>query len=154
MKTKDIIAWAGVAATAWYGVLRGAKALFVGVTGFHFSSIRLSEYEATFVLDFVIKNPLFVGLVLDKIVGDVYIQGIKCGRVDNLYQYYVAGGKTHKIPVVVTLDLTNLSQAVIANIISGDVNTLTVSFNGSVSVGEKGLFAIPLQIDLGLKELM
>lgn len=154
MDSSKIIGWAAVAAAAWYGVLRGARALFIGVTGFRFTGLSLVENTATFVLNFVIQNPLFVGIKLDKVVGDVYIQGIKCGRVDNVYQYYMTGGKAHNIPVAVTIDLSQLTHAAVENIMSGDVNTLTVSFDGSVTVGDNGLVAIPIQKTIGLSELV
>lgn len=153
MRSSKIIGWAAAAVALWYGILRGAKSLFVGVRNFQLQSISLADNTATFVLNFVIKNPLLVGIRLQSVAGDVYIQGIQCGKVGNQYNYFLSGGRAHNIPVAVTISLSGLTDALIANINSGDVRTLTIDFDGGVSVGDNGIVYIPIQKTITWEDL-
>lgn len=154
MQAEKVIRLAAAGAVLWYGLLRGVNALVMGVRGFRFSGISLTNRTATFVLDFQIHNPLFVGVTLNSVLGDVYIQGVKCGAVQNIYNYYLSGGKTHNIPVSVTIDLSGLASAVVANIESGNVQTLTIDFDGAVVVGSSGLVRLPIQKTITYNDLL
>lgn len=137
----------------WYAVLRGARALVVKISDYSFRSIDVASYTVSMNLNLLIKNPLLVGLTIKGIVGDVYAQGMKVGNVDMQYNYYIAGGRTHILPVVVVLDMTEVGQAALLNIQSGDIRTLTIAFNGHILVGKKEI-AIPLQLDLDYNDLV
>lgn len=135
----------------WYGVLRGARGLVVRIQSYSFRSISLADQTVSLNLNLLIKNPLFIGLTIKGIIGDVYAQGVQVGKVNTTYDYYIAGGKTHILPVVVNLNMTDLGQATLLNIQSGDINSLTVAFDGKLMVGNIG---IPLQFDLDYKDIM
>ena len=135
----------------WYGVLRGAKGLIVRIKDYSFRSIDVVSQTVSLNLNLLIKNPLFVGVTIKGIVGDVYAQGIKVGKVNTTYDYYIAGGRTHILPVVVNLNMTDVGQAAMLNIQSGDISTLTVAFDGKLMVGNIG---IPLQFDLNYNDLI
>lgn len=154
MDARKVIGWTAAIAAAWYGILRGANALFVGIRGYRFQAVSLQNRTASFSLNFVIKNPLLVGITLREVSGDIYIQGIKCGLVATKYNYFLSGGKTHVIPVVVTISLEGLASAVVENIMSGDVRTLTIDFDGAVFVGDSGLVRIPIQKTVTWEELV
>lgn len=131
----------------WYGILRGAKALVVKVHSYSFRSVNLTDGTVSLDLNILLKNPLLVGLTVKGIQGDLYIQGHKSGVVNTVYDYYIAGGKTHIIPVVVNLVASEVLQAAIKNIQSGDIKTLTMAFDGKLYVGQYHV-GIPLQFEL------
>ncbi len=137
----------------YYAVLRGAKGLVVRVNSYSFRSIDLVNNTVSLNLNISIKNPLLVGLTIKGIEGDVYAQGHKVGNVDTRYDYYIAGGRTHILPVVVNLNMSDVGTAAMLNIQSGDVRTLTIAFNGKLKVGSKYEVSVPLQLDLDYNDL-
>lgn len=139
-------------ALLWWGVLRGASALVVGLRSWAFRGINTNNGTMDLTLNFMVKNPLVVGLTLKGVYGDVYVQGQKVGIINSAYNYYLSGGHTHIIPVVVSLDMAGLGQAAITNIQSGDVRTLTIAFNGRLLVGNYGV-PVPIQIEYNWDEL-
>lgn len=136
----------------WYFVLRGASAVITKLKSYSIRYIDLTNKQLDINLSFYIKNPLFVGIELKKISGDIYIQGNKCGMIDTQLDYYLSGLHTHIIPIVANLDIEDLGQSVITNIQSGNVRTLTIAFNGAIHVGEYGI-PIPLEITLDWNDL-
>lgn len=139
-------------ALLYLGVLRGAKGLIVKVSNYSFRGVNLADGTVSLDLNFLVKNPLFVGLKLKAITGDVYAQGQKVGSVNTTVDYYLSGGKSHIIPVVVNLQMANVGQAVLLNIQSGDIRTLTIGFDGKLYVGDWSV-GIPVQIDLNYDDL-
>ena len=136
----------------YYGVLRGAKGLVVKVHSYSFRGISFTDNTVSLNLNLSIKNPLLIGLTIKGVLGDVYVQGQKVGTVNTTYDYYLAGGKTHILPVIVNLQTSSLGEAALQNIQSGNIQTLTISFNGKIMVGKYGV-GVPLQIDLDYKDL-
>lgn len=140
-------------ALLYYGVLRGAKGLQVKMYNYEFGGIDLTNGIVKLKLNILVKNPLLVGLVLKSVTGDVYVQGVKAGYVNTVLDYKISGGKTHIIPVVVNLKMSELGQAVVLNIQSGNVNSLSVKFDGRLYVGDYGV-NIPLVIEKGYNDLV
>lgn len=136
----------------WYGVLRGASAIVVKVQDYMLRTFNIQNKTVSVSINFYIKNPLFVGVTLNNIVGDVYIQGVNVGAVNQDLNYFIAGGKTHIIPVIVDLQLSSLSEAVWRNIESGDVHTLTVDFDGKLYVGKYNV-GVPVEVNLDYNDL-
>ena len=136
----------------WYGVLRGAKGLVVRIHSYSFNNVNLSDMTASLNLNLSIKNPLLVGLTIKGIQGDVYAQGQKVGYINTTYNYYLAGGKTHVLPVIVNLDLSGVGGAALLNIQSGDVRTLTIAFDGKLFVGKYNV-GVPLKFELDYNDL-
>ena len=136
----------------WYGVLRGAKGLIVRVHSYSFRNVNLVDGTVSLNLNLLIKNPLLVGLTIKNVTGDVYAQGIKVGYVNTSYDYYIAGGKTHILPVIVNLQVGNVLQSALQNIQSGDVKTLTVAFNGKLYVSNYSV-GVPLQFEFDYNDL-
>lgn len=135
----------GGAALLWYGVLRGAQGLICKVQDYAFRGIDFDSGTVSIDLRFIVKNPLFVGLTLKGIQGDVYIQGQKAGYINTKLDYYLSGGHTHIIPVIVNLSISGLGSALVANIQSGDIRTLTIDFDGKLFVGNMNV-GVPVQI--------
>lgn len=137
----------------WYGVLRGAKGLVIGIKNFTFHSVDLANKIVSLTINLSIKNPLFVGLTIKGVKGDVYAQGVKVGYVNTTYDYYLSGAHTHILPIVVNLQMDGVTDAAWLNIQSGDINSLTLAFDGKVYVGNWNI-GIPLQLDLTYNDLV
>lgn len=137
----------------WYGILRGAQGLVVRLNNYTFRSIDLAGGTVSLNLNLLVKNPLVVGLLIKGVIGDVYAQGFKVGTVNTLFDYYLAGGKTHILPVIVDLNMMDVGQAALLNIQSGDIRSLSIAFNGKMYVGSWKV-AIPLQFELDHNDLL
>ena len=131
----------------YYGVLRGARSLIIKVKSYSFAGIDITNGTVSLYLNMLVKNPLVVGVPIKGVTGDVYVQGYKVGYVNMSYDYYLAGGKTHIIPVVVNLVMGDVAQGALLNIQSGDIRNLTIAFDGKVYAGQK-LIGIPVQFEL------
>lgn len=135
----------------WYGVLRGAKGLVVRVHDYSFRGVS-ADGTVSLNLNLSIKNPLLVGLTIKGITGEVYAQGQQIGTVNTSYNYYLAGGYTHILPVIVDLKMGYVLQAAMANIQSGDVKTLTIAFDGKIYVAKYSL-PVPFQFEMDYNDL-
>ena len=140
------------AALLWYGVLRGAKGLIVKVYNYSFRSVSLTDGTVSLNLNFLIKNPLAVGLTLKGIAGTVYAQGQKVGEINTTIEYYLSGWHTHIVPVVVNLNMASVGEAALLNIQSGDIRTLTIAFDGKLYVGKYNV-GVPVQLNLNYEDL-
>ena len=136
----------------YYGVLRGAKSLIVKVKNYSFAGIDLTSGTVQLYLNLLIKNPLVVGVAIKGCTGDVYVQGHKVGYVNMSYDYFLAGGHTHVLPVVVNLMMGDVAQGALLNIQTGDIRNLTISFDGKVYAGKYSV-GIPVQFDLYYNDL-
>ena len=153
METRQLVKIGLGAAILWYGVLRGAKALMVGVRDFSFRGLNMTDGTVSLNLKFLIKNPLLIGLTLKRISGEVYAQGQKVGYINTTIDYYLSGGHTHVVPVVVNLFMADLGQAALLNIQSGDIRTLTITFAGKIYIGSYNV-GVPVDITLNYEDLV
>ena len=137
-------------------LLRGgsktAKNLIVKVKDWHFAGVDITNGRVALYLNLMIKNPLVVGVQIKGVTGDVYVQGNKCGYVNMAYDYNLAGGKTHIIPVVVNLLMGDVAQSALLNIQTGDIHNLTVAFDGNVHVGKYAV-GVPIKFELDYNDL-
>ena len=129
----------------WLGVLRGAKGLVVRMKDYSFAGFN-EDGTVRLILNLFVKNPLLVGLKIKGVRGDVYAQGYKVGYVDTAYDYYLAGGKTHVLPVYVNLDIAEAWAAVW----NGGLSVMTVAFDGKIYVGNWSV-GVPLQFEMEYK---
>lgn len=136
----------------WYGILRGAKALVIRVSSYSFRTISLTDGTISLNLNLLVKNPLFIGVTIKGVLGDVYAQGQKIGSVNTSFDYYLGGTKTHILPVVVNIKLTEAMRAALLNVQSGDIHTLTIAFDGKLFVGKNNI-GIPLQFEFDYNDL-
>lgn len=152
MTVSDIVKYGLGFGLVWYGVLRGAKGLIVKVYDYAFRGLDITTGTVSLALNFLVKNPLFVGITIKGITGDIYAQGQKVGYINTVTDYYLAGGHTHIIPVIANLTFSGAAQALIANIQSKDIRTLTISFDGKIYAGKYGV-GVPVQIELDYNDL-
>lgn len=136
-----------------YGISRIKNGIKVRVDGYSFNAINLSDGLISLNINLAIKNPLLFGVTIKGIVGDIYAQGVKVGYVNTAYNYYLAGGKTHIIPIVVNLHMAEVGNAALLNIQSGSVDNMTISFNGKVLISNNKI-AVPVQLDLAWKDII
>lgn len=136
----------------YFAVVRAARGLIVGLQSYYLQTIDLANKVVQLKLNLQIRNPFLIGVKIRNIVGDLYIQGKKVGGVNTTLDYYIAGGKTHVLPVVVNLNTESAGQAIWTNILSGDINALTIAFNGKLYVSRFNI-AVPLQIEYNVKDL-
>ena len=137
----------------WYGILRGARGLVIGVKNYSFRSIDFATNTVALNLNILVKNPLLVGITIKGIQGDVYAQGVKVGTVNTTYDYYLSGSHTHVLPVVVNLNFGDVGNALLLNIQSGDIKNMTIAFDGKVYAGT-GAIGIPVQFELDYNKLV
>lgn len=135
----------------WLGVLRGAKAVQIRMQSYSFRNVGLSSGTVGLNLNLAITNPLLVGVKINRIVGDVYAQGIKIGETNTTYDYYLSGRHTHILPVQIDLDIHQALQAAVLNIQSGDVRTLTIGFDGKLYIGN---ISIPVRFEMDYNDIM
>lgn len=144
MSKKRTIGIIAIALAAYYLVLRGAKALIVNIRSWGFSHIDFTTGLIYINLNFDIQNPLAVGLTLTGVHGDVFVNGILAGRIDNEYKFYLASNRTSVLPVQVALDMSLLTDALLHGLQNGE--NISIAFNGNMYVG-KLRTAVPLQIE-------
>lgn len=148
--------WVKIAAGAgliWYGVLRGAQALVVGIRDYYISGVDIANRTVKVTLNVFIKNPLFVGLKLNSISGEVYMQGIGVGSVDMQYNYFLSGRSTHVIPITVELNAHGMTEALLANIQTGDIKTLSASFDGKLYIGKYNV-GVPVRLGVNYDDIV
>ena len=148
--------WAKIglgAGLVWLALVKISRSLVVGVKSFQFKSLNLTNKTVSLTINIEVKNPLIVGVTITGVQGDVYLQGRRVGYVNTKYNYYLGGGRTHILPVIVNLSLGAVSDAVIQNINSGDISNLSIAFNGKVLAGKLKL-TMPVQVELNYNDIV
>lgn len=129
-KTTGYLLLAGAA--LWYLILRGVNA--VKVT---FDSVSIGTPSADGInmsLSVLIHNPLLVSLTIQNITGDVYVQDILAAKVDTPVNQRLSAMETNRVYANFALDTVSLGKALGRNIQTGDINSLTLYFDGYVTV--------------------
>lgn len=141
----------GGVALAGLAVWVCVKNIKVGVKSYRLQ--RIENGIAALSVDVEVKNPLLFGVKINGIQGAVYADGRQIGYVNMAYNYYLAGGKTHVIPVVVNVQLKDATGALITNLAQGDLDDMLVSFDGKVVIGDWKV-KIPVQLNFVWGELI
>lgn len=134
---------------ALYKVVTSVKRISVGM-----QSIRLTGIENGRLLlraNLIVYNPTIASVMLQTVMGDLYIQGIKCGYVSQNYTNgKVRANSSTVIPVDVLVNMSQLTNSIVENIKTGDVSTLTIRFAGEASVSG---VRVPIDINLNWEDL-
>ena len=141
---RNIIKIVGGFALLWYGILRGASAMIVKLYSWSLNNINFDDHTLEIQLNIFVKNPLWVGLTIEGIKGDVYLNGEKVGYISQELQYYLSGGNTHIIPLVVNVSANAGVNAFWQNISTGAGDKYIFAFDGNIYVGSKGV-GVPVQ---------
>lgn len=130
------------AATFWLLVLRGASALKIGL-----KSVRLQQVNgdiATLQVMLYVQNPLIASVLIRNVAGQINIMGIPVGTIDYPINRRIEARSITYIPVQVEVSYSKLGDAVWANIMSGDVQTLSIELDGTITAGERYAVSIPI----------
>ena len=146
MKSKKIIGIAAAALAAWLFALRGAGALVVYMRSWAFDHIDMARNSSFLQVNFDIKNPLFIGLTVTGVVGNVYVNGLLAGRVNNGGTFYLAPNSTSVMPVAVEIDHAKVTDAILYGLQNG-IGDVQIAFDGNVLVG-KAHVAVPVQMSV------
>lgn len=120
-------------AALWYWVLRGVRAIAVKFEGLRVSSVNGGS--VSFALSVLIHNPLLISVLVNDIIGDVYIMDIHCATVNYPLNQRIRALGDSRIRVNFDAYPAQLGEALFANIATGDIRTLLFRFNGYVTVG-------------------
>lgn len=152
-KMRDI-AKIGLGLTGLYLAFKIAvKGLVVDVSKVLFKGIDLANMTAQVQLNISIRNPLPVGVKVHDVVGEIYAQGVQVGYVNTVFDYMVAGGRTHVLPVIINLTAQGLGEALWKNIQSGNIQSLVIDFDGKLHVTNMNI-AVPLELSFNYKDLV
>ena len=137
----------------WLGIMGVIRNIGVTLKSYAFKSVDLTNNTVLLVLNLAIKNPLLFGVTVHSVEGKVSMQGREVGYVNTIFDYYLSGAAEHVLPITVNLYIGDVSMAAMDNIASGDVRTLNIGFDGKVKIGKKGMFSVPVKIELGYNDL-
>ena len=129
---KETALWIAGGAALWYFVLRGISAVQFRFLGLGLVSATAEQLD--FRLSLAVRNPLLVGVVVNHIAGDIYIGTTRVGVVDYPLNRRVERRGITYLSFQFTAYTRELGQALVENILTGDVRTLTVRFTGQVTV--------------------
>lgn len=149
---KNIVLWGGLTAI-WYYVLRGARALSIKMVTLGFSGVDILAETISLRPVFRIANPLWVSVFVQKITGDLYIMDAKVAEINASINRPIAANAVTQISVPVEATMSGLSEAVVQNIRTGDVRTLLITFDGTVSIGKNNPVTLPVRIGLSWEDL-
>lgn len=139
-KLIKILALSGI---LYYLLLRTTKALIVSLKSYAIQNFDFGAKKIYMRLNFEAKNPIKVGVVIKRISGDVYVNGLLSGWISNDINFYLGANGTSVIPVVAELSIDGLTDAVLHTLESGEEHN-TIAFNGTV---ETELAKIPIQVE-------
>lgn len=145
-KTTGILLIAGAA--LWYGVLRGVNAIKIQVE--KLGLVRVSTNTIDFNLSILIKNPLWIGVAIDEIMGDVYVMSEHVATINQPVRQIIGARRLNRIYITFSAYIEQLGSALLQNIQTGDIRTLTARFDGYIVV--KGI-KIPIDKQFDLNDM-
>lgn len=139
-KLVKILALSGI---LYYLILRTTKALIVSLKSYAIQSFDFGQEKINIRLNFEVKNPIKVGVVIKRISGDIYINGQLSGWISNDMNFYLGANGTSVVTVIAELSSPELINAVMLRT-EGGMEHNTIAFNGTV---ETELATIPIQVE-------
>lgn len=103
-----------------------------------------------FTATILIKNPFAVDLKLNRLYGYIYVMGNYVGFLDTPLNQVIHGNSTSAIYIKFDASFAQLGQSLYDNIMTGDIRTLTVDFDGAAKVNS---IAVPIQTTLTYSDL-
>lgn len=119
-------------AAIWFMAKRTVNAIQV-----KFDRLRIQSITAesiTFGITVLFHNPLITNVTLDRFYGDIYIMGNYVGHLDSPLEQVLLKSATSGLMFTFEATLTQLGQALFESIMTGDIRTLTINFDGAVQV--------------------
>ena len=151
MDWKDgvILAGAGLGILA-LDTYRNYKYVKVDIAAYQITDVDFPNNTATLQIDIELTNPLLLGLTLYSIVGDIYLDGEYVASINQVFDYYIRGKRTHIIPVVIVSNLFSVSTILLQKLFR-KAEDLTLRFSGEVRLGTKGIVPIPVDLEETIK---
>lgn len=134
-KTGGIILLGGAA--LYYWVLRGIRGISVAFNGLRVLSIV--DDEVRFSVQLSIRNPLIVSVLVNDIVGTVYLMDIPVAEVSFPLNQRIYARSVSPVTINFNVSKEKLGEALYANIQTGDVRTLLVRFDGYLKAAKMQL---------------
>ncbi|MCM1069933.1 MAG: hypothetical protein NC038_07795 [Paludibacter sp.] len=130
-KTAGILLLSGGA--LWYWVLRGVRAIAVKFERLRLFSVNVGSLS--FNISVLIHNPLLVTVLVNEIIGDIYIMDVHCAAINYPLNQRIRAMGDSRLQVNFDVFPEQLGQALFSNISTGDIKTLLFRFDGYVKVG-------------------
>lgn len=128
MKTKTGVILFGVGTALLYAFRHSADAVQI-----KFEKLRMVRFAMsamTFQLTLNIYNPFLFSVLVNEIVGDVYIMGIQVASINYPLNQRINAHKVNRFNILFDVLPTELTQALWANIQTGDIHTMLFRFDG------------------------
>lgn len=136
----------GIGAALYWWVYRGYKALVMRFDSLTFGGLDIVNDTVTLYMNLVMRNPLIADLYLAGVRGKLYVQDVLVSDVDADMQMVIGSNKLLQVGIPVPCKLSGISEAIRDNILSGDIRTLTVRFDGVIDMGKKVSVPLPITI--------
>lgn len=135
--------WIFGAGVVYYYFLRGVRSLQFGIDRFHLVSFndKMAEFEVVFFA----YNPLLISLFLRNVSGTIRLMGKEIGSVDYPVNQNVLARSYTLIPVRFTVDYAKLGDGLVSYLKTGNVSTLLIEFDGTISLGQDRIVNVPIK---------
>ena len=141
--------WIGAGMLLWYGVLRGVKAVRVA-----FDNLRLISARGNIMLyqiSLLVHNPLLVAVTIDDVQGTIYLMNTHVATINYPVHQKIRAFASSVFNIQFEAYSDKIGEAITSSMLTGDVNTLTLRFEGYVDV--KGV-KIPITKEWTYEEFM
>jgi len=147
-------------ALLFYKVFRSVQALKITLASYEVDSVNVADGTVRMALYFRIVNPLWIGITLKEISGeltatsDPNTEPEVIGTVYNRYNYFIRGNATHTVRAAVKVNTKSVIASAIENINSGDINNYLLKFDGKLVFGGTREVSLPIRRTMTIKELL
>jgi len=111
-------------------VIRGLAIKYNGfrilssVDGGNVSRVRLS---------LLLRNTIPLGITVNAISGTIYMQGVPAAAIDQQLDLYIESNSITPVDLDFDIDWTGVNSGIYANVMSGNVATLSFKFVGTIT---------------------
>ncbi len=125
-RNKGILFLGGAA--LYYWVLRGIRGVSVAFKGLRVISVV--DDTIRFSVQLFIHNPLLISVLVNDIIGTIYIMNIPVAEVDFPLNQRIQSRSVSPVTINFNVSREMLGEAMYQNIMTGDIRTLLVRFTG------------------------
>lgn len=136
-KSSKKIVWLGIIAGVYLiasRVSRVVRNLAWRFTGVSVIASNNETNSATVRVGLQLRNSTPVSVLLNSIVGEIYIQGVRVGSVNQAYNMVIQRESITNLDIIFELFWSGVAQAIKTNVLSGDIRNLNFQFVGYLEV--------------------
>lgn len=136
-KSSKKIVWLGIIAGVYLiasRVSRVVRNLAWRFTGVSVIASNNETNSATVRVGLQLRNSTPVSVLLNSIVGEIYIQGVRVGSVNQAYNMVIQRESITNLDIIFELFWSGVAQAIKTNVLSGDIRNLKFQFVGYLEV--------------------